>query len=266
MIALPQMALGNELPADPQLQETAEKSSQVEPIENQQVVDNNNLDAEPTKDANTSEEETSTILPNACEISGQFSSVSYVELKKKLETALEEKNKSLIFLDFRTLQAQVDVLVNHLLTINMSDKKETISLLEKTLTYLNQLETLLRKAKTNARLIKENHVIPLATMTSLKADYDKCQGINSEFRGIFKTLSQLNIDLTEILMISRQKILSHKETVISLIEKLENKKVDELSTQTISSQLNFIQTQINTITQTFQFDVKSLNIASAPSM
>lgn len=197
----------------------------------------------------------------ACANAAEFSHINYETLTKKLDGVLKEKNKSLIFLDYKTLQAQVDVLVNHLLSVDTSDKKRTLSLLEKTLAYLEQLEKLLRKTKNTARMIKEKHVIPLATMTSLKSEADKCGGVDSAYSDIFKTLSQLNLDLTEILMISRQQIISQKNKVVTIIEKIENDKSSALSLAGVSSHLNFIQMQINSITRTFQFDTKSLNVA-----
>jgi hypothetical protein len=191
----------------------------------------------------------------------QFSDVSYDELKTKLTATLDEKNKSLIFLDFRGLQAQVDILVTHLMMSNETySKKDSTEILLKVTSYLDQLESLLAKAKSNAKIIKDEHVVPLATLTSLKAEYDHCQGINSEFPIIFKHLSQLNKDLNEILMLSPAHIIAQKDTVKNLIKKIEDKNTG-LSARSIAEPLNFIQNQIVTVTQTFEFDTKTLNIA-----
>lgn len=191
----------------------------------------------------------------------QFSDVSYDELKNKLSKTLEEKNKSLIFLDFRTLQAQIDLVANHVLMEENYSTADALDILNKVFVYLEQYEVLLAKAKANAKNIKDDHVVPLATLTSLKADYDKCRGVDSQFPEIFKHLSQLNKDLNEILMMSPQKILAQKDTVKNLIQKVEDNKV--LSSKSVALSLNFIQGQINTVTHAFQFDVKTLNIAKA---
>jgi hypothetical protein len=190
----------------------------------------------------------------------QFSDVSYDDLKTKLITTLNEKNKSLIFLDFRGLQAQVDILVNHLMTEEAYSKADSGEILVKIVAYLDQLENLLAKAKGNAKILKDEHVVPLATLTSLKAEYDKCQGINSEFPVIFKHLSQLNKDLNEILMLSPARIIAQRDSVKNLLKKIEEKNAG-MTAKNIAEPLNFIQNQINTVTHTFQFDTKSLNMA-----
>lgn len=190
-----------------------------------------------------------------------FSDMTYEELKTKLETALSEKNKTLINLDFKTLQAQVDILSEHLLTTEQMETTDYLSALKKTSSYLTELENLLSKSKENAKLIKETHIIPLATMASLKSDYDSCMGLKTQFGEIFKQLSQLNKDFTEIQMISPQKIVAQRRSVNEMIEKIEESNKNETSQQAIASHLNFIQTQINTVTTTFKFDMKQLNIA-----
>ena len=257
LFAFPLVLLGNS--EDPQLVAKSPSKTSKENAPNSVTSKTNEMGTENNTKETVSQ--SSLILPNKCEISAQFSLISYGELTSKLEKALDQKNKSSIFLELRTLQAQVDVLVSHLLSLDSSEKNETQALLEKTLAYLNQLESLLIKAKSTSRMIKEEHVIPLATMTSLKADYDSCIGSKSVYQNIFKTLSQLNIDLTEILMISRQRLIAQKNGVFNLIEKVENNK--NISVQSISSHLNFIQNQINAITNTYSFDVTTLNIASA---
>lgn len=192
----------------------------------------------------------------------EFSDVTYSDLKNKLELTLAEKNKTLVNLDFKTLQAQVDILSEHLLTTENMENTEYLSALKKTATHLNELEELLAKAKDNAKQLKENHIIPLATMASLKSEYDNCRGVPTQFDEIFKQLSRLNKDFTEIQMISPQKIIAQKKIVNDLIEKLEEQTKVELNQQSIASHLNFIQNQINTVTTTFRFDIKILNIAN----
>lgn len=197
---------------------------------------------------------------NKCIQDLKFSDVSYEDLKKKLTATLNEKNKSLIFLEFRGLQAQVDILVSHLMSEDVYSKEDTAEILTKITAYLDQLESLLAKAKANAKLIKEEHVVPLATLTSLKSESDKCMGIKSQFTVIFKHVSQLNKDLNEILMMSPQRILAQKETVKNLVRKIEDNNIG-LTSKNISEPLNFIQNQINTVTHTFEFDTQSLNMA-----
>ena len=55
-------------------------------------------DTNKTKEESTENTENTSVLPNKCQISAQFSNLSYSELKTKLENALQQKNKSSIFL------------------------------------------------------------------------------------------------------------------------------------------------------------------------
>jgi hypothetical protein len=197
---------------------------------------------------------------DACQKQLQFSDVSYTELRDKLTSTLKEKNKSLIFMDFRGLQAQIDVMVAHLMSEESYNKNDAKEILVKVEAYLSQFEALLVKAKVNAKTIKDEHVVPLATITSLKAEYDKCKGLNSQFSEMFKILSQLNKDLNEILMMSPARINAQKDAVEKLRDKLDDKNV-RLNAKNISEPLNFIQTQINTVTHTFEFDTKVLGLA-----
>ncbi|MBY0317016.1 MAG: hypothetical protein K2Q26_15965 [Bdellovibrionales bacterium] len=201
-------------------------------------------------------------LPAVDSCKTEFSDVTFADLKSKLESILNEKNKTLVNLDFKTLQAQVDILSEHLLVTDNMDQNEFLAALKKTLGHLNELEDLLDKAKSNAKIIREEHVIPLATMASLKSEFDTCKGQESQYNDIFKQLSRLNKDFTEVQMISPQKILAQKKTINELIEKLEDKATVQITQQSLASHLNFIQNQINTVTSTFRFNTKLLNIAT----
>lgn len=200
---------------------------------------------------------------SACPSSELFSDITYEDLRTKLDKTLNEKNKSLIFLDFRGLQAQIDVLANHLVSEDNLTSKEANVILKKTVTHLEQLEVLLNKAKESARMIKEDHVVPLATLTSLKAEADACNLIPSPYTDIFKSLSKLNIELNEILMLSPQKIISQKEKAKNMLARLDtNQEVSNVSNQTIAENFNFMQRLVLNITQTFEFDTRLLQVAN----
>ncbi len=200
---------------------------------------------------------------SACPSSELFSDITYEDLRTKLDKTLSEKNKSLIFLDFRGLQAQIDVLANHLVSEDNLKSKEAAVILKKTVAHLEQLEVLLNKAKESARLIKEDHVVPLATLTSLKAEADACNLILSPYTDIFKSLSKLNIELNEILMLSPQKILAQKEKAKNMLGRLDtNQEVSNVSNQTIAENFNFMQRLVQNITQTFDFDIRLLQVAN----
>lgn len=196
-----------------------------------------------------------------CSSSFEFSDVTYEDLRSKLEVTLREKNKSLILLEFRGLQAQIDVIVNHLTVEENLDQKMVLEILEKNLSYIEQLEKLMGKAKENAKTIKDDHVIPLASLTSLKSESDKCFGIDSQYLRIFKTLSQLNKDFNEILMMSPQKLVAQREKVKSLLRQTQSGKI-KISSQIMNESFNVMQTHINIVTQTFEFDSSRLQIAS----
>ncbi len=200
---------------------------------------------------------------SACPSSELFSDITYEGLRAKLDKTLSEKNKSLIFLDFRGLQAQIDVLANHLVSEDNLTSKEAAVILKKTVVHLEQLEVLLNKAKESARLIKEDHVVPLATLTSLKAEADACNLIPSPYTDIFKSLSKLNIELNEILMLSPQKILAQKEKAKNMLSRLDsNQEISSVSNQTIAENFNFMQRLVQNITQTFDFDTRLLQVAN----
>lgn len=200
---------------------------------------------------------------SACPSSELFSDITYEDLRAKLDKTLTEKNKSLIFLDFRGLQAQIDVLANHLVSEDNLTSKEATVILKKTVSHLEQLEVLLNKAKESARLIKEDHVVPLATLTSLKAEADACNLIASPYTDIFKSLSKLNIELNEILMLSPQKILAQKEKAKNMLGRLDTRQdVSNVSNQTIAENFNFMQRLVQNITQTFDFDTRLLQVAN----
>jgi hypothetical protein len=200
---------------------------------------------------------------SACPSSELFSDITYQDLRTKLDKTLSEKNKSLIFLDFRGLQAQIDVLANHLVSEDSLTSKEASVILKKTVAHLEQLEVLLNKAKESARTIKENHVVPLATLTSLKAEADACNLIPSPYTDIFKALSKLNIELNEILMLSPQKILAQKDKAKDMLDRLDTKQeVSNVSNQTIAENFNFMQRLVQNITQTFDFDTRLLQVAN----
>ncbi len=200
---------------------------------------------------------------SACPSSELFSDITYEDLRAKLDKTLTEKNKSLIFLDFRGLQAQIDVLANHLVSEDNLTSKEATVILKKTVGHLEQLEVLLNKAKESARMIKEDHVVPLATLTSLKAEADACNLISSPYTDIFKSLSKLNIELNEILMLSPQKILAQKEKAKNMLGRLDtNQEVSNVSNQKIAENFNFMQRLVQNITQTFDFDTRLLQVAN----
>ncbi len=204
-----------------------------------------------------------TLQTSACPSSELFSDITYEDLRTKLDKTLNEKNKSLIFLDFRGLQAQIDVLANHLVSEDNLTSKEATVILKKTVGHLEQLEVLLSKAKESARLIKEDHVVPLATLTSLKAEADACNLISSPYTDIFKALSKLNIELNEILMLSPQKILSQKEKAKNMLGRVDTKQeVSNVSNQTIAENFNFMQRLVQNVTQTFDFDTRLLQVAN----
>ncbi len=199
---------------------------------------------------------------SACPSAELFSDITYEDLRTKLDKTLNEKNKSLIFLDFRGLQAQIDVLANHLVAEDKLSSKEANVVLKKTVSHLEQLEALLAKAKESAKALKEDHVVPLATLTSLKAEADSCNLITSPYTDIFKSLSKLNIELTEILMLSPQKILAQKEKAKNLLSKLDtDQEISNISNQAIAENFNFIQRLVETVTQTFEFDTRILQVA-----
>jgi hypothetical protein len=199
-------------------------------------------------------------IPN-CATPTPWSDVTYEDLRMKLEETLKEKNKSLISLDFKSLQAQVDVAVNHLLTQDGLSNEDYIDLLKKNLAYLEELEKLMNTAKESTRLVKEGYVVPLAALTSIKAESDKCLGNDSQYLHIFQTLSQLNKDFNEILMMSPQKLIVQKEKVRRLLDQLEDGKI-KLTVKEATEHLNFIQMQINAVTSAFEFDSRILQVAS----
>jgi hypothetical protein len=205
-------------------------------------------------------DETVEILPplqQTCATPTPWSDNTYEELRAKLETTLQEKNKSIISLDFKGLQAQVDVAVNHLISQDNLTDEDYKGLLKKNISYLEQLAQLVEKAQETTRTVKEGYVIPLATLTSLKAESDKCQGIESQYSAIFKAVSQLNKDLNEILMMSPTRILAQKEKVSKMLDQVEDGKL-KMTVNIATENFNFIQTQINAVTAPFEFDSKSL--------
>ena len=205
---------------------------------------------------------TQAVTQSACPSEELFSDITYEDLRKKLDTTLKEKNKSMTFLDFRGLQAQMDVLTNHLLVEDQLTSKEATAILKKTLAHMEQLNSLLIKAKESAKQIKEDQVVPLATLTSLKSEADACNLTASPYNDIFKILSRLNKELGEILMISQYKISAQKEKVSAMLSKVRSS--DELApvkNQEIAEHFNFIQKHIQYIVQTFEFDPRVLQIA-----
>jgi hypothetical protein len=198
-----------------------------------------------------------------CPSAELFSDVTYEDLRAKLDITLTEKKKSLIFLDFRGLEAQIDVLANHLIEQDQLKSKEAVTIIKKTISHLDQLDQLISKAKEAAKQIKENHVVPLATLTSLKSEADACNLIASPYTEIFKTLSSLNKELNEILMISQHRVSAQKEKAKNILAKV-NTSDDKsnVTNQAIAEHFNFIQKHVQDITQTFEFDPSRLQIAS----
>lgn len=199
-----------------------------------------------------------------CEVDSKLTDNSYEDLRKQLEAVLEEKNKSLTFLDLKSLQAQMDVMVNHLISESEVDKTTAVSFLERTGAYYEQLGLLLEKTKETAQNIKEKHVVPLATQTSLKSELDKCHGVNSPYEDIFRILSKLNRDLNEILMLSPSRINAQKEKNKNVLAQIKKKEESvKMNSRDLVENLNFMQIQISTITQTFDFNSKVLQLATA---
>lgn len=199
----------------------------------------------------------------ACPSAELFSDVTYEDLRNQLDQTLKEKNKSLVFLDFKGLQAQIDVLSNHLITEDQLTPKEALVILKKTLAHLDQLDSLISKVKEAAKTIKEDQVVPLATLTSLKSEADACNLIPSPYTDIFKTLSALNKELNEVLMMSQQKIVAQKDKVQSLIKKINSSDTTaNVTNQAISEHFNFIQKNILNATRVFDFDPSVLQVAS----
>lgn len=199
---------------------------------------------------------------SSCPSATLFSDITYEDLRTKLDVTLKEKNKSLIFLDFRGLQAQVDVLANHLVEQDHLTSDEAKTILKKTIVHLDTLDSLLEKAKEAAQQLKDNHVVPLATLTSLKSEADACNLIPSPYNDIFKTLSLLNKELSEILMISPQKIAAQKEKAEALLRKVSSSDdAANASNQDISANFNFMQKNIQFIVHTFEFDPRVLQVA-----
>lgn len=199
-----------------------------------------------------------------CEAESKLTDISYEDLRKKLESVLNEKNKSLTFLDLKALQAQMDIMVSHLVSESEVDKETAVTFLERTAQYYDQLSILLDKTKENARLIKENHVVPLATVTSLKAEVDKCHGLNTQYSDIFKILSKLNRDLNEILMLSPSRLNVQREKNKNLLSAIKRQESSQnISSRDLVENLNFMQIQISTITQTFDFNSKVIQLATA---
>lgn len=198
-----------------------------------------------------------------CEAESKLTDISYEDLRKKLESVLNEKNKSLTFLDLKALQAQMDLMVNHLVSESEVDKETAVTFLERTSKYYDQLSILLDKTKENARIIKESHVVPLATLTSLKAEVDKCHGLNTQYSDIFKILSKLNRDLNEILMLSPSRLNVQREKNKNLLAEIKRQeKTQNISSRDLVENLNFMQIQISTITQTFDFNSKIIQLAT----
>lgn len=205
------------------------------------------------KEAALSEEE------NNCQLAQGFSEINYEQLKEKLQEALRKKNGSITFLNFKTLQAQVDIFASHLLSSRPQNNEEAMQLTEQTLGYLTQLEVLVEKAKENATQFKKDYVIPLATLTSMRAEYDRCTGNTSSYTDIFKTISQLNTDLTNILMISPQKLIAKKKTLLKQQKELDNDAAGNLNIHLeLSASLHYVQQNVRTITDTFSFDTNHL--------
>lgn len=198
-----------------------------------------------------------------CEVDSKLTDISYEDLRTKLESVLNEKNRSLTFLDLKSLQAQMDIMVSHLVAESEVDKSTALTFLERTGQYYEQMGQLLDKTKENARIIKEDHVVPLATVTSLKAESDECHGINSQYSDIFKIVSKLNRDLNEILMLSPSRLNSQKEKNKILIASLKKHEGEQkISSRDLVENLNYIQLQISTITQTFDFNSKIIQLAT----
>ncbi len=202
------------------------------------------------------------VQTQSCPSAELFSDVTYEDLRSQLDKTLREKNKSLVFLDFRGLQAQIDVLSNHLITEDQLTSKEAITILKKTITHLEQLDVLVSKAKDAAKSIKENQVVPLATLTSLKSEADACNLVSSPYTDIFKTLSALNKELNEVLMLSQQKINAQKDKVQALMKKVNSTDSNTVTNQAISEHFNFIQKNILSVTRVFEFDPSVLQVAS----
>lgn len=199
-----------------------------------------------------------------CEVDSQLTDISYEDLRKKLESVLNEKNKSLTFLDLKSLQAQMDILVSHLVSESEVDTATALTFLERTGQYYEQMSKLLESTKENARIIKEHHVVPLATLTSLKAELDSCHGTPSQYSDIFKILSKLNRDLNEILMLSPSRLNLQKEKNKALVISLKKQQGSQtISSRDLVENMNFIQMQISTITQTFDFNSKIIQLATA---
>jgi hypothetical protein len=198
-----------------------------------------------------------------CEAESKLTDISYEDLRKKLEAVLNEKNRSLTFLDLKALQAQMDIMVSHLVSESEVDKETAVTFLERTGKYYDQLGVLLEKTKENAQLIKDNHVVPLATVTSLKAEVDKCYGLNTQYSDIFKILSKLNRDLNEILMLSPSRLNVQREKNKNLLAEIKRQEDKQnVSSRDLVENLNFMQIQISTITQTFDFNSKIIQLAT----
>lgn len=198
-----------------------------------------------------------------CEVESKLTDITYEDLRKKLESILNEKNKSLTFLDLKALQAQMDIMVNHLVSESEVDKTTAITFLERTEQYYEQLNKLLDKTKETARVIKVDHVVPLATVTSLKADVDKCHGLETQYTDIFKILSKLNRDLNEILMLSPSRLNMQREKNKNLLSAIKKQEGQQINSRDLVENLNFMQIQISTITQTFDFNSKVIQLATA---
>jgi hypothetical protein len=202
-------------------------------------------------------------LSTNCPSAELFSDVTYESLRNQLNVTLSEKKKSLIFLDFRGLEAQIDVLANHLIEQDQLKSKEAVTILKKTISHLDQLDLLISKAKEAAKQVKENHVVPLATLTSLKSEADACNLIVSPYTEIFKVLSSLNKELNEILMISQQRVKAQKERAQNLLAKINTSdEKSNVTNQAIAEHFNFIQKHVQDVTRTFEFDPSVLQIAS----
>jgi hypothetical protein len=199
-----------------------------------------------------------------CEVDSKLTDITYEDLRKKLAEVLAEKNKSLTFLDLRALEAQMDVMAGHLISETEIDKENALTFLDRSAKYYEQLGTLLAQTKENAKIIKDNYVVPLATVTSMKAEVDRCHGLNSQYADIFSILSKLNRDLNEILMLSPSRLVAQKEKVKNLTAIVRKKEAGvKISSRDLVESLNFMQLQISTITQTFEFNPKIIQIATS---
>ncbi|MCB9073267.1 MAG: hypothetical protein H6623_06565 [Bdellovibrionaceae bacterium] len=218
--------------------------------------------AEKSKTPTNDQDETEVV----CEVDSKLTDISYEDLRKKLEAVLSEKNKSLTFLDLRALQAQMDIMVGHLISESEMSKPNALVFLERTKEYYEQLGNLLDKTKENAKIIKENHVVPLAAVTSMKAEMDKCYGLQTQYADIFSILSKLNRDLNEILMMSPSRLNAQKEKVKNLLTQVKRLPEEQkINSSDLVENLNFMQMQINTVTQTFDFNSKIIQLATSTS-